>query len=97
MDAFEKRLPVRHKLHLNTRVQRVTRQATTDGVSGGGHASVLLGDGTSRVYDHVVLAVHANQSLSLLDDGATPLERRMLSCFETRRNVCYLHSDTDVR
>lgn len=97
MDAFEKQLPARHRLYLNTPIQRVTRLTSTIGTRDGGGVSMMLGDGTVRVYDHVVLAVHANQAMRLLGDGATPLEGRMLSCFETRRNVCYLHSDTDVR
>ncbi|KAI1133817.1 hypothetical protein F5Y05DRAFT_400951 [Hypoxylon sp. FL0543] len=44
----------------------------------------------------MVLAIHANQALTLLGDGATALERKTLSCFKTSRNVCYLHSDESV-
>ncbi|KZZ94251.1 amine oxidase [Moelleriella libera RCEF 2490] len=91
VDAFQALLPRRHKLHLNTPIQQVTR---TDG---GDQVLVTLADGcTVRSYDHVVLAVHANQAVTLLGNNATDLERRVLGCFRTSRNVCYLHSDTSL-
>lgn len=53
-------------------------------------------DGSFQSFDSVVLAVHANQALALIDDGATELERSILGSFKTSRNVCFLHSDTTV-
>ncbi|KAK7952241.1 amine oxidase [Apiospora aurea] len=53
-------------------------------------------DHAPRVYDHVVLAVHAAQALALLGDNATALEYTMLNSFHTTENICYLHSDTSV-
>ncbi|KAI5917752.1 FAD/NAD(P)-binding domain-containing protein [Camillea tinctor] len=85
--AFQQRLPQRHHLHLSTPVEKVTRQV-------GGGVALHFKDHPTRIYDHVVLAVHANQALTLLGDNATALERRMLSSFETTENVCYLHSST---
>lgn len=48
------------------------------------------------VYDHVVLATHADQALALLHDAAaaTALERRLLGAFRYSRNVAVLHRDT---
>ncbi|KAM4065026.1 flavin containing amine oxidoreductase [Hirsutella rhossiliensis] len=86
VDAFQRRLPPRHRLHLNTPVQRVTRV--------GDETVVSLHDGPSRTYDDVVLAVHANQALALMGGDATALERRILGSFKTSKNVCHLHSDT---
>lgn len=74
---------------MSTPVRGVSRRPGTG-------ASIELANGNSIDYDHVVLAVHANQALSLLGKGATDLERRILGCFQTSRNVCYLHSDTSV-
>ncbi|RYP08961.1 hypothetical protein DL764_001572 [Monosporascus ibericus] len=50
-------------------------------------------NGSCRAFDYVVLAVHANQALNLIGNDATSLERELLSCFKTSKNVCYLHSD----
>ncbi|KAI0018742.1 FAD/NAD(P)-binding domain-containing protein [Xylariomycetidae sp. FL0641] len=88
IDAFRKGLPPHHQVHLSTRVQQLRR------IPGG--VELEMADGSSRVYDHVVLAVHANQALRLLGNEATVLERKILSCFKTTRNVCYLHSDTSL-
>lgn len=53
-------------------------------------------NGPSLEFDDLVLAIHAEQALKLLGDSATALQRTVLTCFKTRRNVCYLHSDTSV-
>jgi predicted NAD/FAD-binding protein len=44
-------------------------------------------------FDHVVLAVHADQALRLLGDGATALERELLSAFPYAPNEAVLHHD----
>lgn len=88
VDVFQKTLPPGHRLHLSTPVQRVTQYE--------GGASLQFADNTYKIFDHVVLAIHANQALSLLGDEATDLERKVLGTFKTSRNVCFLHSDTSV-
>ena len=47
----------------------------------------------AHVYDHVVLACHADQALALLGAGATPREREILGAFRYTRNVGVLHTD----
>lgn len=47
-------------------------------------------------YDHVILATHGGQALSLLGSDATKLEREILSVFKTSRNTAVLHSDKNV-
>ncbi|KAI8950463.1 FAD/NAD(P)-binding domain-containing protein [Xylaria longipes] len=84
--AFQKYISPRHHIHLNTVVHSVTRTQ--------GMVSLRFADGSSRSYDHVVLAIHANQAITLLGDDATALEHRILSNFKTTKNVCVLHSDT---
>ncbi|EQL03527.1 amine oxidase [Ophiocordyceps sinensis CO18] len=86
VDAFRRSLPPRHRLHLSTPVHGVAR--------GGKGVLLSFADGSRQAYDHVVLAVHANQALALMGGDATGLERRILGAFKTSRNVCYLHSDT---
>ena len=52
-------------------------------------------DGDQSMFEEVVLAVHADQSLSLLAQP-TPLERRVLSAFPYQVNDAVLHTDTRV-
>ncbi|KAI1127285.1 FAD/NAD(P)-binding domain-containing protein [Nemania abortiva] len=88
VDAFQKRMSSQHQIHLNAAVHQVVR--THDGVALG------FANGTSKCYDHVVLAIHANQALNLLGKDATALEHKILSSFKTTRNVCVLHSDISL-
>ena len=88
VDAFQKQLPGRHRLHLKTKIEGVTQLDKG--------ARIKFANGSHREFDHVVLAIHANQALHLLGDGATDAQRRVLNGFTTSRNVCYLHSDTSV-
>ncbi|WP_456670690.1 NAD(P)/FAD-dependent oxidoreductase [Bradyrhizobium sp. USDA 3240] len=48
--------------------------------------------GETQPYDHVVLATHANQALSTIDDP-TPDEAELLGAFRYNRNLAVLHSD----
>ncbi|MGY3527407.1 putative NAD/FAD-binding protein [Bradyrhizobium sp. USDA 4452] len=48
--------------------------------------------GETQPYDHVVLATHANQALSAIDDP-TPDEAELLGAFRYSRNLAVLHSD----
>ncbi|MFE3741672.1 NAD(P)/FAD-dependent oxidoreductase [Streptomyces sp. NPDC059134] len=70
-----------------TPVRSVRRHA--DGVE------LTTGDGTTRRYDAVVIAVHPDQALRLLAD-ATDDERRVLGAFPYSRNATQLHTDTGV-
>ncbi|KAI3390885.1 hypothetical protein diail_8446 [Diaporthe ilicicola] len=87
VDAFQRSLPSRHQLHIGATVQKVTRME-------GGAVLEFSDERPQRTYDHVVLAVHANQALRLLGDQASTLEREVLGSFKTSENICYLHSDT---
>jgi uncharacterized protein len=49
-------------------------------------------NGEVATFDHVVIATHADQALSLLDDPTAP-ERRLLGAFRYSRNTAVLHSD----
>ncbi|OTA91941.1 hypothetical protein M434DRAFT_75307 [Hypoxylon sp. CO27-5] len=86
VDAFQEYILPHHRIYLNTTVTSVTR--SQNGVI------LQLSNGDYHHYNHVVLAIHANQALRILGENATTLERRILSNFKTSENVCYLHSDT---
>jgi predicted NAD/FAD-binding protein len=59
--------------------------------------SIELENRSIMKYDHVVLAIHANQALTLLGNDATAAQREILGVFKTSRNTCHLHEDTSVR
>lgn len=48
--------------------------------------------GVVRMYDHVVIAAHADQALSMLSDP-TPKEQSLLGTFSYERNHAVLHRD----
>lgn len=57
-------------------------------------AGVMVTDvaGRTEMFDHVVIATHANEALAMLDD-ATVRERDLLSAFRYERNLAVLHTD----
>jgi predicted NAD/FAD-binding protein len=76
-----------HRIRLNAGVQAVRR------VEGG----VVIRDQHGQVewYDSVVIAAHADQALSMLDD-ASPEERALLGAFRFTKNLAVLHSDASL-
>ena len=76
--------PIRDRIHLNTPVGQVWRDA--DGVEIITHAR-----GVER-FDRVILATHAPQSLKLLE-SPTVLENELLSRFSYQPNEVKLHTD----
>jgi predicted NAD/FAD-binding protein len=75
------------RVRLGTPVQRVRRLP--------GHVVVETHDAGPEIFDHVVLAGHADQSLRLLAD-ASGEEARLLSCLRYGRNEAVLHRDAAV-
>ena len=72
-------------LRLNCPVVRVDRDL--DGVT------VIDGQGQRDRFDQVILATHADQTLSILGRGATPLERDVLGSFSYQPNRAWVHLD----
>lgn len=60
-------------------------------------SGVLVTDrsGTTRRFDQVVIAAHADEALAMLD-GPTSQERRVLGAFRYQRNIAVLHRDTTL-
>ncbi len=55
-------------------------------------AAVRDGDGRTAAFDHVVIATHADQALSLLAHP-TPVEEKVLGAFPYAANPALLHTD----
>jgi predicted NAD/FAD-binding protein len=60
------------------------------------HVDVHDAGGRVDRFDHVVLATHADTSLSILGSEATPAERDVLSAFGYQRNIAVLHRDPSL-
>ena len=72
-----------------------TSQPVTSVLTAGDKPCVVLQDGSQVEYDHVILATHADQALSLLAEP-TPLQKGLLGAFKYNRNPVILHSDSSV-
>ncbi len=80
----------RHRIRLNTPIEAVQRDPRT--VRNG--ITVVPRQGDSEHFDRVVLAVHSDQALALLGDGADGREREVLGAFAYQPNEAVLHTDT---
>jgi predicted NAD/FAD-binding protein len=76
--------PWRSRIALGRKAVRVSRDI--------GKARVTTADGTELVFDKVILASHADQSLRMLADP-TPEETRLLRGFQYQHNTTTLHTD----
>jgi predicted NAD/FAD-binding protein len=74
------------KIHLSCEVTKVVRNV--DGVE-------VFVNGDSLKFDQVVLATHADQTLSLIENPS-PLEKEILGSFSYRPNDVLLHTDTSI-
>jgi predicted NAD/FAD-binding protein len=72
------------KIHKGVEIDKISTVA--EGVE------IALCNGTSSLFDKVVIATHADQALELLATP-TPLERELLSCFRYQKNSVILHTD----
>jgi predicted NAD/FAD-binding protein len=88
IDAVMRGFPPNH-LFLNTPVKRV-RNASD------GRVVLELKNGTSEVYDHVILACHGDQAFDMVKDSGSAHERDILSHFRTAKTTAILHSDASL-
>lgn len=61
-----------------------------------GSVVVISGEGKIETFDHVILATHGPQALSIISSSATKKESDILSSFHTSSNTAVLHSDTSL-
>lgn len=80
--------PFKDRIQLRKKVLEVSRMAD-------GKVSVLAEDGSSSIYDRVILACHADQAYKILKDK-TPDEVRLLSKFKYQPNKAVLHTDRNL-
>ena len=80
--------PFRDRIHRNRGVRGVVRQPNGNGVR------VRTDDGET-LFDEVIFACHADQSLDLLEQP-TEKERRLLGAFQYQPNHATLHTDESV-
>ena len=88
IDAVMKGFPPNH-LFLKTPVRHVSGESD-------GRVRVHLENGSSALYDHVIVATHGDQALEIVGPSATAQERSILSCFQTSQNEAVLHSDLSL-
>jgi len=79
--------PFRDKIHINRKAVKIYREK--------GKAIVHANDGSSEVYDKVIIATHGDQALALLDQP-TADEQRLLSAFKYQYNKATLHTDEGI-
>jgi predicted NAD/FAD-binding protein len=79
--------PFRDRIRLKASIRTVTSHAD--------HVEVFPVSGTAERFDHVVLACHSDQALSMLTDP-TPAEREVLGAIPYQENLAVLHTDTSV-
>jgi predicted NAD/FAD-binding protein len=83
--AFERQF--RGTIVTNARIRSIDRT--------GPRPSINFHDGSSRNFDAVVIATHADQALALLADP-DPLEVELLGAWRYNRNEAWLHSDQSL-
>ena len=71
----------------NANISRIRRLGDT--------VELIMSDGQVMTYDHVVLACHSDQALSLLGD-ASHAERRALKAIPYQQNEVVLHTDENL-
>ena len=77
----------RDRIRLKASIRSVTRHADS--------VDVFPVSGPAERFDHMVLACHSDQALSLLADS-TPAEREVLGAIPYQENLTVLHTDTSV-
>jgi predicted NAD/FAD-binding protein len=80
--------PLRDRIYVNRGAVAVRRES-------GGGVRVIDESGHMAHYDHVILACHADQALTMLE-GADDYERAALSEFKYQPNTALVHTDDSV-
>jgi len=76
--------PFSRKIRIATAVTKIIREP--------GRVRVCDATGGMDVYDHVIIAAHADQTLAMLDNASTQ-ERQILGEFYYAPNTAYVHRD----
>ena len=87
--AYENKLTASYAGHIRLNENIVSIRRNPDGVE------IDTATGDTQRYDHVVMATHADQALSLLDNASRD-ERAVLTKFRYSRNLAVLHCDVGL-
>ncbi|PAC32863.1 NAD(P)/FAD-dependent oxidoreductase [Flectobacillus sp. BAB-3569] len=79
--------PFQEKIQLGRAAVSVKKEA--NGVS------ILLSDGTTELFDKVIIATHGDQALGLLEEPSV-LQDKLLSKFKYQKNIATLHTDESI-
>lgn len=79
--------PFKDKIEINNPVTKVKKENDK--------AILQFRNGSSRTYDKVILACHADQSHALLDKPDS-LQSNLLSAFKYEKNIAVVHTDENV-
>ena len=79
--------PYREKVRVACPIRSITRHSD--------HVAVQPMNGASERFDHVVLATHSDQALTLLSDPS-PREREILGALPYQENEAILHTDESL-
>jgi len=79
--------PFAERVRLGADVARIQRAS--------GRVDIVERDGARDVFDHVVIATHADEALSLLAEPSAE-ERALLGVFRYSRNEAWLHTDATL-
>lgn len=79
-------------IRLSSPVTAISRHAPLEG---SGHQVSIISQGQKETYDHVVVATHSDQALSLLSD-ASPEEQAVLGDIAYQENDVVLHTDESL-
>ena len=84
--SYRERLiePFRKRIHVKSLVAKVERNEQT--------ATLILANGERAVFDKVIFASHADETLSMLA-SPTVMEQKLLSQFTYQENIAVLHTD----
>lgn len=88
INAIMEGFPKDH-VFLNTSVRSLMNEPS-------GKVRLLLENGSTALYDQVILATHGDQAYSIIEATATPQESSILSAFESSQTKAVLHSDTSL-
>lgn len=76
--------PLKGRIHLGRGVDAIHRSSE--------EVRIVLDDGSSHAFDHVVIAAHADQALAMLSEP-TERERELLGAWRYSVNDTWLHTD----
>jgi predicted NAD/FAD-binding protein len=88
IDAIMKNHP-KSRTHLNQGVKSLKKTLS-------GQAELQFFDGSTELFDHVILATHGDQAMDIMRETANDEEASILSSFKTSKNTTILHSDLSL-